>query len=217
MWHRLFLLWFEREIQVAIGDHLFRLPYWDWRDPEQREILFTEKRLGENALGNVRGDIFGDLGQEWITVCWEDPSSQDQDNPIPICNPTVPSGQRLRRCPIKSLCDKDNENWPSYDDVEKAVSIYNYDYPPYDRFVRGEDNSFRNYFEGFVAEPGSDCEDDTLCTIQKNGTSETTITVSRRLHNTVSEWISIILLDLDSMTFCIILLPIAGTYYPGAW
>ena len=34
-WHRLFMLWLEREFQIVTGNHTLRLPYWDWRDPMQ--------------------------------------------------------------------------------------------------------------------------------------------------------------------------------------
>ena len=67
-WHRLFLLWLEREIQIEISNHTFRLPYWEWSDPSQREIPFTRDRLGENVEGVVQGDLF----TNWDTYCWED-------------------------------------------------------------------------------------------------------------------------------------------------
>ena len=30
-WHRLFLLWFEREMQILLRDDNFTIDYWDWR------------------------------------------------------------------------------------------------------------------------------------------------------------------------------------------
>ena len=180
-WHRLFLLWIEREIQIAIDDHLFRLPYWDWRDPSQREILFERDRLGANVNGSVEGDLFG---ENWKTVCWVDTSSE-VNAPIPICNPTIPDGQNLRRCPSDDHCDKDHPNWPSYEDVDKAVSIDSYDTSPYNRFVTDTDESFRNYMEGFITALGSECDkDDTLCSVHLYQGQNYTVT--RKLHNTVS-------------------------------
>ena len=167
-----------------IEDHTFRVPYWDWRDPMQRDVLFQRDKLGENINGNVVGDLFGD--GNWQTRCWEDITGQSP--PIPICNPVIPSGENLRRCPNANLCDKNNENWPSYDDVAKAISIDTYDTSPYDRFVEDTDNSYRNYMEGFVTQSGIDCGNDTMCTVDM----DRSVTVSRRIHNSVS----LLLLDL---------------------
>ena len=109
------MLWLEREFQIVTRNHTFRLPYWDWRDPMQRDVLFKRDRLGENNNGNVEGIIFGD---KWKTICWENTEGQTS---VPICNPKK-SGQNLRRCP-NAVCDKSNENWPSYDDVATAITI----------------------------------------------------------------------------------------------
>lgn len=176
-WHRLFLAWLEREIQVEIGDHLFRLPYWDWRDPTQREILFKRNRLGENINGDVVGRLFG---ENWPTVCWEDITGKEA--PLPICDPTIPSGQNLRRCPISLLCKQDSEYWPSYEDILEVISIEQYDTAPYNRFITDTVKSFRNYFEGFITKSGLDCGDNTMCTADPLRN----VTVLRIIHNIVS-------------------------------
>ena len=150
---------------------MFTLHYWDWRDPDQRRALFTEDRLGENNNGVVEGIIF----EDWNTSCWREIANKS--SPVPICNPREPTGA-LRRCPVESACDSDT-NWPTYGDVNSAVAIETYDAPPYDRYVAGEDTSFRNYMEGFVVQAGSNCGDENLCT-EENGYS-----VRRKLHNTV--------------------------------
>ena len=174
-WHRLFLLWLEREIQIQINDHTFRLPYWDWSDPSQREFLFTTDRLGENKNGQVVGDLFNN----WMTYCWEDTNGKMY--PIPICDPTVSCNETLRRCPSDTLCGMDNPNWPSEADVEHAISIKTYDTDPYNRYVRGDDTSFRNFLEGFIVKPS--CEGDTLCSPADE--KKHTPAITRKLHNTV--------------------------------
>ena len=175
-WHRLYLLWIEREIQILIDDHTFRVPYWDWRDPEQRDVPFQRKRLGESIDGEVVGDLFED--ENWQLKCWED--IEGKPFPLPICDPTVASSEKLQRCPFAALCDKTNRNWPSYAEVAEAISIDTYDTSPYNRFVTDTDNSFRNYMEGFIVQP--DCEGDTMCLVDdKMG-----VAISRRIHNTVS-------------------------------
>ncbi len=37
-WHRAYLFYFERIFQAYCGDPNFRLPYWDWTDPEQQSL-----------------------------------------------------------------------------------------------------------------------------------------------------------------------------------
>ena len=178
-WHRQLILWLEREIQVQIHDHTFRLPYWDWRDPSQREILFKRDRLGENVDGIVVGDLF----TNWKTFCWENPTGLSY--PVPLCDPTVSDNQILRRCPHPNtyLCERNGTNWPTYGDVKKALSIENYDTFPYTRFVEETGTSFRNYFEGFITRRGVDCGGDTMCTVDR----VKNVTVVRKLHNSVSK------------------------------
>ena len=89
-WHRLFLLWFEREIQLAIGDPMFRFHYWDWRDPDQHDALFMEDRLGKSTNSVVEGIIF----QNWPTLCWNETTKL----PGEVCDPRVETDP-LRRCP----------------------------------------------------------------------------------------------------------------------
>ena len=179
-WHRLLLLWFEREIQIETGDPMFTLHYWDWRDPEQREALFTRNHLGENVNGTVMGSLFGN----WPLFCWQDvgPLILNGISPIPICDPTTPVNQTLRRCPVDTACDKDHVNWPTYDDLESALSVKVYDVPPYDQTVLGSDTSFRNRIEGVVAELGTSCGNDTMCFTVANNS----VVVRIRLHNSVS-------------------------------
>ena len=169
-WHRLFLLWLEREIQLLVGDTTFALHYWDWRDSDQRRAYFTEDRLGRSNNGNVEGTLF----EDWSNTCWNEVT--DKNNPVPICDPTQ-SARDLRRCPDETVCDSDT-NWPTSRDVDGAVSIEDYDMSPFNKYI-GKDMSFRNTMEGFVSQSGS-CTDDDLCTY--NGT----LSLTRMLHNSVS-------------------------------
>ena len=185
-WHRLFLLWLEREIQIAINDHTFRLPYWEWTDPSKRETPFQTDRLGANveSVMSVGGEeknvtiVEGDLFNNWDTYCWKD--MKNMDFPIPICDPTESSDEKLRRCPNDALCKMDNPNWPSKDDVKHSLSIDIYDAFPYNRSVKGIDTSFRNYIEGFIVDPDN-CDEDTLCETKEKGNEA----ITRKLHNTV--------------------------------
>ena len=151
---------------------MFSLHYWDWRDPNQRDALFTENRLGKNEDGVVVGTLF----ENWSTVCWKDHNSTTI---IPICDPTEQT-DTLRRCPIESACHKGNADWPTFGNVKSAVAKNDYDASPYNKFVTGEDASFRNFMEGFVTQPESSCGDDAMCT------EENDCAIRRKLHNSVS-------------------------------
>ena len=183
-WHRLYLLWLEREIQREIGDHEFRIPYWDWRYPDHREELYGTKKLGVNVDGIVQGDLFDD----WKIRCWD--NLEGKTFPIKICNPNAPNplGLKLRRCPFPEKCKKDNPNWPNFDDVAEAVMIDPYDASPYGKYVLDtQRKSFRNLMEGFnVIDPNTphDCGDDTMCSYD-NGTG-TNLIIIQKNHQAVS-------------------------------
>ena len=170
-WHRLFLLWFERETQIALRDPMFRFHYWDWRDPVQHDALFMENRLGKSTNSVVEGIIF----QNWPTLCWNDTTKL----PGEVCDPTVETDP-LRRCP-GTACRQSNENWPSYADVNYAIGMKEYDASPFNRYV--ETSSFRNYMEGFKIDPPElTCERKELCAIDER----MNVNVNRKLHNSVS-------------------------------
>ena len=83
-----------------LGDHLFRFHYWNWLDPEQRDVPFKTDRLGEN----IDGKVVGDLVSNWSLVCWCDTSGEVA--PLKICNPNKPSDLKWLRCPNTTNCQK---------------------------------------------------------------------------------------------------------------
>ena len=155
-WHRLLLLWFEREVQVTIpGQTDFTLSYWDWTDTDERETYFEEGYL------KVSDEPFS----SWPTYCW----FEKQDGTI--CDLSTPTA-KLHRCPKYDYCNKLNSLWPNQDDVEDALSQLSYDTDPYNKLAT---YSFRNYLEGFLpvqscTNQGALCED----------------SLNRKLHNSVS-------------------------------
>ena len=156
-WHRLLLLWFEREVQVTIpGQTNFTLSYWDWTNKDEREEYFKTGRL------NVSDEPLN----TWPTYCWY----ETQDGTI--CDPSKPTANKLRRCPIEEACRADYSFWPSKEDVLDALSVHYYDDVPYNKMAT---SSFRNFLEGFV--PFTQCTpQEKLCTNS----------INRKLHNSVS-------------------------------
>ena len=140
--------------------YMFRIPYWDWRKGEQTDdnSPFKSNRLGDtvnsNGLPQVHGDLYSAFLSNWQTICWE-----KSEKSYGICNPQVSTGQ-LQRCPTKESCSSKNELWPSSDEVKKALSLKEYDNPPFDRTAT---KSFRNQLEGFML-----LSNDRFQTCQKN-------------------------------------------------
>ena len=181
-WHRLFLLWFEREMQILLRDDTFTLHYWDWRDLNERTSLFESNRLG--AHDSSSSAVTGQLFNGWQTVCWYNGSGNipRPDNMQRICDPRVPTGP-LQRCPNKATCAANYDGWPSSTDVQTAVDMRSYDESPYNKVPTG---GFRGYMEGFKVINRCDnsirgrdlCTDETINGMPKG--------LQRLLHNTVS-------------------------------
>ena len=165
-WHRRFLLWFERELQILTGNDSLFIPYWDWTNSSNREFLFSDSWFGSSNRGVVSGD-FGN----WDTICWNYNATLDCSNYKQLCDPAVHTG-KLRRCPVDSQCKSNGPNWPTQKDVNEAIQMSPYESAPYTYATQ----SFRSFVEGFVNNSCS-LSTDSLCT--KDG-------ISRRLHNTVS-------------------------------
>lgn len=177
-WHRLFLLWFEREMQDLLQDENFTVHYWDWRYPDQRTSLFKRGQLGAR-YNDTNSTVVGDLFNGWETVCW----SKNRDGvPTPsnsICDPTKMTGP-LQRCPDKDKCDPDYAGWPNDTDVSVALEKSQYDNKNYDPTAT---ESFRNYMEGFKVVDNCNVSDERvrdLCNVKKG------CSLQRLLHNTVS-------------------------------
>ena len=158
-----------------LGDHLFRFHYWNWLDPEQRDVPFQRDRLGDHSNKIVMGDL---ADGNWSLICWYDTSNDSSFN---ICNPNQPSEAQWIRCPNATLCQKYNSVWPTYIDYHEAVSIQTYDISPYNAEVQCRE-SFRSLMEGFLNEYGTDCRDDPMCSVDKDKNMKETL----KLHNVVN-------------------------------
>ena len=166
------------------GDENFTVHYWDWRNPDQRESLFTSDRLGAHAHNNNR-IAEEHMFSRWQTVCWYGGSTNAENTePSGICNPNVFTGP-LQRCPDARTCAADYEGWPSFADVQTAVGMQDYDHANYNKY---SPRGFRGFMEGFqVLDRGCDtntargrdlCEVESVEGVDKG--------IQRLLHNTVS-------------------------------
>ena len=171
-WHRLFLLWFEREMQIALEDRTFTIQYWDWTVESNRNSLFTDDKLGGNDNGDVTGEYYG--SQNWETICWKIKKGI-------TCNPSNESARyTLRRCPSKEDCDN-MMNWPTRESVIKALSYDTFAKDPYNKYST---QTFSNALEGF--ETKETCSDsDSQYSLGAYTTCDDSKRVTRELHNLV--------------------------------
>ena len=175
-WHRLYLLWFEREIRIITDDPKFKLSYWNWLDPDDRDILYSEDKLGSrNNNGYVISDTYG--GSNWQPVCL-----YPESNPMftSICNPTNPSAYKDNTNDYTRLqrpLDK-NYNWPAKPETAEAIQNLN-EYrlsaagSVFNKYNR---QSFSNYLEGW--DPQTSCGQQMFCGDDN---------IPRRLHNLVTQ------------------------------
>ena len=175
-WHRLFLLWFEREMQILLEDRSFTIRYWNWTNTNDRTSIFSFNKLGSNGNdGTVNSTYYG--GNNWKSVCWFPSNSTKKHQ---TCNPTDPDGMRpIVRCPSPAQCAGTYSKSPSQETISRALSLSSYSNGPYNKF---SENSFSNFLEGFEPNPSGNHEN---LEINKDG-------IARHLHNLVSECFYII-------------------------
>jgi tyrosinase len=136
-WHRIMLLAFEYNLQVALGDAGFALPYWDWVADGSMPDPRTS-RLWSNApdfLGTDRGGgLYYDPnvpGQYAVTL-YEDPDDPDH---------------KLRQIPprgvLRELSSQQDRKLPTTTAVDDAAKATEFDGPRYKRDSTG----FRNNLE----------------------------------------------------------------------
>ncbi|XP_077322844.1 tyrosinase-like [Lithobates pipiens] len=136
-WHRLGLLFLERQIQLMTGDENFALPYWDWRG-EKKCSICTNAFLGDN-------DVEGFLSQYshfafWKSIC----SGYNYDDSYCLAADDFNQLERLHR---KPGANPHARSPPTFQDVEDTLKLEHFDRPPYNRKAQ---NSFRNALEGFL-------------------------------------------------------------------
>ena len=128
-WHREFILRFEQDLQDAMGDTNFGLPYWDWA----ADAALPDPTNPDQAVV-WRDDLMGGQGNPVTTG----PFRQGEWT-------IVPSGSLVRQFGGSSA-----PTLPTQDEVNAALQITTYDTPPWHR---GSASSFRNQLEGWVSGP----------------------------------------------------------------
>ena len=171
-WHRLFLLWFEREMQILLNEPSFTIRYWNWTNPNDRTSIFSSNKLGTNSNdGTVNSKYYG--GNYWKSVCWF-PSDSTKNSQT--CNHTDSDGIRpIIRCPSPAQCADDYPKWPTQEIINRALNLSSYSRGPYNKY---SENTFSNFLEGYEPSPSGDREN-----LEINSGDG----IARHLHNLVSE------------------------------
>lgn len=134
-WHRVFLLFIEREIRLLTGNQDFYIPYWDWTRTNHCNICTNEFFGAVGPDGHIDKDS---RFSKWKTACVVDEGLRM------ICShPDDPSPAPLSRRPGM---DPTANTLPIYADVQDMLRTNNYDTPPFNKASR---NSFRSKIEGF--------------------------------------------------------------------
>uniref|UniRef100_A0A8C5PIA1 Tyrosinase copper-binding domain-containing protein n=1 Tax=Leptobrachium leishanense TaxID=445787 RepID=A0A8C5PIA1_9ANUR len=136
-WHRLLLLFLEKQIQTLSGDEHFRIPYYDWSKDKNCTICDDDFVGSSDPDGNV-----GKLSHfsSWKVICsgfnYEDAYCRVAAHPHQM--------ETLLR---KPGADPNSNNIPTEEDVKNTLKFTAFDTEP---FTRKSKQSFRNALEGFL-------------------------------------------------------------------
>uniref|UniRef100_A0A8C5M8W7 Reverse transcriptase domain-containing protein n=1 Tax=Leptobrachium leishanense TaxID=445787 RepID=A0A8C5M8W7_9ANUR len=130
VWHRLLLLFLEKEIQILTGEEDFRLPYYDWSKDETCTIC------NDDFVGST--DMDGNVGKLSHFASWKVSNTY-----VKILGHII--FLTLKRG--KPGADPQANKLPSYEDVEHTLNFRVYDTEP---FNSKSNHSFRNALEGFI-------------------------------------------------------------------
>ncbi|MEE6467593.1 hypothetical protein FKM82_007324 [Ascaphus truei] len=136
-WHRLGLLFLERQLQLLTSDEYFALPYYDWRGEKNCSIC-TNDFLGDNDVQAILNpySYFG----SWRSIC---SGYNYEDAYCPVVENEYEMEKLHRKPGTNPLADR----LPSFQDVEDTLKWRDFDTPPYNSRAR---RSFRNALEGFL-------------------------------------------------------------------
>ncbi|XP_062873234.1 tyrosinase [Trichomycterus rosablanca] len=139
-WHRVFLLFWEREIRKITGDFNFTIPYWDWRDASDCQVC-TDLLMGARSPLNPNLISPASVFSSWKVICSLPEVYNEREV---LCN-GEPEGPLLRN---PGNHDHDRvDRLPTNDDVEFVLSLKQYETDTLDRRAN---MSFRNVLEGFA-------------------------------------------------------------------
>ncbi|XP_060679579.1 tyrosinase-like [Hemiscyllium ocellatum] len=167
VWHRRYLLFFEREMRHLTGDQEFFLPYWNWTLSPTCDIC-TDGLMGRNGPSGAllppspfaNWELLGRGSEEGVsaavtvippplqTLCTYD--GGDEDNFHLLCPGPTAGKTLLTRNPGG---DRRAARLPPASDIWKCLQLRRFDSFPFNQYAPF---SFRNSIEGFkdASHPG---------------------------------------------------------------
>lgn len=152
-WHRYLLLRIEADMQEAIGDPDFALPYWDWEDCGEGTDdgsnpcpkLFETEFLGDHgSCEDEEKDVSGYLvDQGFETHLWSEASEETMFNLGSLRCSTKPLQRAVGCSPLTG------GRPPSAEDAAGVFGREVYDVAEYDTCNTDENVSMRQYLEGY--------------------------------------------------------------------
>ena len=145
-WHRLYLLWFEREMQHVLNNAQFTLHYWDWTTQEDRNVPFRADRLGIRTSSSD-DTVTGTLMDDWHSVC-----KGDKTEDTSVCDPKNHKSDRITRCSNMDQCKPSDAGWPNSQDARRCLMFDQFRRDTTDNDISNKYDraSFSNYLEGFA-------------------------------------------------------------------
>ena len=138
--HRLLVLFWERELQKVANDDSFSVPYWDWVDGGTNCSICTNDLLGE-ILPN------GYLHHESRFSTWQTLCNIATYGECRFCDPTVFTGYIERNLGGRPMATR----LPTEAEVDFVLTLTQYDVPPFDE---SSAPAFRSCYEGHCPGPG---------------------------------------------------------------
>ncbi|XP_078575900.1 L-dopachrome tautomerase-like [Branchiostoma floridae x Branchiostoma japonicum] len=164
-WHRMHLLWLEREMQKMLGDETFALHYWDWAVGGSECDVCTDDMMGARHPLNPTALSPGSPFSRWQSVCM---SLDDYNRLVTLCNGTdegpifrnpggnvdrpavrvLPRGRDVGRCLDLPLYD--NANWTETAERSFRNTLEGFDHPDgeYDPSIRSLHNLAHLFLNG---------------------------------------------------------------------
>ncbi|XP_069496669.1 tyrosinase-like [Ambystoma mexicanum] len=137
-WHRWYLLFLEREMQILTKDPDFFIPYYDWSRDNSTCTICTNPIMGASDSQGVLTS--SSYFASWKSIC-------SGFNYIDKYCPVAEEPCRMEPLHRNPGADPSNNRLSSFQDVEDALKWKDFDTPPFNISAK---RSFRNCLEGFM-------------------------------------------------------------------
>lgn len=166
-WHREFLLRFELALRIVSGNDELMLPYWDWTDPDEIDIVFSDDFLGGlGDSGSEPSPVSGlcDFSVHLWTPDASEFGSETEIGGLSLDNRSLSERKDITvPAIVTTSCANDSAqlplerldlsgSLPTGSEVASTLAVDTYDVSPWNMTV-DPNASFRQQLEGFPVLP----------------------------------------------------------------